>query len=622
VQLGMDGNTAGVGDVVQARENNWRLPTPVLNRQTFKVTETLDDGALRVEREDGELVTLPASYVREHVTLAYASTVHAAQGRTVDTTHAVLSSTSRAADAYVAMTRGRESNHAYLVTWPSPADSPSGATLDVEQRSPAAVFSDILERAEEQRTALAEKEQAEIDARSTKSVVDKLIDAVEHVTAGRTSRVLDKLAADGTLTEEQREQLAVDPATRSLEQLLRRAELAGHDPEQLLTAAVERRELDDVTSPAKVLHHRISTELRGQLTPHVTSARDLIPATADDTWRPYMERLADAADERRRELGAQIAEQQPEWAVAALGEVPTDPVERAEWEHRAGWAAAWRELAEHTDERDALGRAPAPGLVEKAALYRAGHEQLGLIDRGAEEAELSEGALRARVAAYQRLERVAPAYVADDLAEAEQELRRARRESTLMAAKVEVADAQDREELRAAAERAVERAAAAERRVEVLTEQDRLRGLWYGETAGEREITERSKAELLARGVDLDAEPKVTAEQWLAAEREARLADDPHREITEADIADERDRDYTPVRADEPMAEYIPAPAPAKPGPMPTVKESWEEVARARSVLAGLALERQLDEQREADRLAWEYHEQQSARADERVLEM
>src|SRR5690606_39536517 len=104
--------------------------------------------------------------------------------------------------------------------------------------------------------------------------------------------------------------------------------------------------------------------------------------------------------------------------------------------------------------------------------------------------------------------RVAPAYVADDLAEAEQELRRARRESTLMAAKVEVADAQDREELRAAAERAVERAAAAERRVEVLTEQDRLRGLWYGETAGEREITERSKAELLARGVDLDAEPK------------------------------------------------------------------------------------------------------------------
>src|SRR5690606_39515037 len=55
---------------------------------------------------------------------------------------------------------------------------------------------------------------------------------------------------------------------------------------------------------------------------------------------------------------------------------------------------------------------------------------------------------------------------------------------------------------------AVERAAAAERRVEVLTEQDRLRGLWYGETAGEREITERSKAELLARGVDLDAEPK------------------------------------------------------------------------------------------------------------------
>src|SRR5690606_18900958 len=154
----------------------------------------------------------------------------------------------------------------------------------------------------------------EINARSTKSVVDKLIDAVEHVIAGRTSRVLDRLAADGTLTEEQREQLAADPAMRSLEQLLRRAEVAGHNPEEDLTAAVERRGLDDATSAAKVLHHRISTELHGKLTPHVTSARDLIPAGAGDEWLPYMERLADASDERRRELGAQIAEQQPEWA--------------------------------------------------------------------------------------------------------------------------------------------------------------------------------------------------------------------------------------------------------------------------------------------------------------------
>ena len=35
-------------------------------------------------------MVLPADYVAEHLALGYASTVHAAQGATVDTTHAVV----------------------------------------------------------------------------------------------------------------------------------------------------------------------------------------------------------------------------------------------------------------------------------------------------------------------------------------------------------------------------------------------------------------------------------------------------------------------------------------------------------------------------------------------------
>ena len=45
------------------------------------------DGSLRVRRHnqaDGGLQDLPAGYVAEHVQMAYASTVHGAQGRTVD----------------------------------------------------------------------------------------------------------------------------------------------------------------------------------------------------------------------------------------------------------------------------------------------------------------------------------------------------------------------------------------------------------------------------------------------------------------------------------------------------------------------------------------------------------
>ena len=47
--------------------------------------------------------------------MAYASTVHAAQGRTVDTCHALLDEAAAREAAYVALSRGREANYAYLV---------------------------------------------------------------------------------------------------------------------------------------------------------------------------------------------------------------------------------------------------------------------------------------------------------------------------------------------------------------------------------------------------------------------------------------------------------------------------------------------------------------------------
>ena len=58
---------------------------------------------------------LPATYVREHVELAYATTVHGAQGETVPTAHLLVGETTGAAAAYVGMTRGRDRNVAHLV---------------------------------------------------------------------------------------------------------------------------------------------------------------------------------------------------------------------------------------------------------------------------------------------------------------------------------------------------------------------------------------------------------------------------------------------------------------------------------------------------------------------------
>ena len=76
--------------------------TPTTNRIA---AERLDDGARAVFEGD---------YLREHVSLGYAVTVHSAQGVTADTTHAVLGENTTRALLYVAMTRGRHTNTAYL----------------------------------------------------------------------------------------------------------------------------------------------------------------------------------------------------------------------------------------------------------------------------------------------------------------------------------------------------------------------------------------------------------------------------------------------------------------------------------------------------------------------------
>jgi hypothetical protein len=106
------GEQLGVGDRVATRRNEPDLQ--VANRQTWTVAEISDDGSLVLCRR-GREQRVPPEYVARHIELAYATTVHGAQGDTVDRAHVALSETIGAAAAYVAMTRGRESNTAHLV---------------------------------------------------------------------------------------------------------------------------------------------------------------------------------------------------------------------------------------------------------------------------------------------------------------------------------------------------------------------------------------------------------------------------------------------------------------------------------------------------------------------------
>jgi conjugative relaxase-like TrwC/TraI family protein len=117
----------GVGDFILSRRNDptidLRSPNgiggpldSVRNGNRWRVA-AVDSARNRVAAErvgDGARTVFENEYLREHVSLGYAVTVHTAQGVTADTTHAVLGENTTRSLLYVAMTRGRHTNTAHL----------------------------------------------------------------------------------------------------------------------------------------------------------------------------------------------------------------------------------------------------------------------------------------------------------------------------------------------------------------------------------------------------------------------------------------------------------------------------------------------------------------------------
>jgi conjugative relaxase-like TrwC/TraI family protein len=121
------GHRIAVGDLILTRHNDASIPlrntddpadenAPVRNGQRWRVTRINPDNNRLIARrlDDNTLGAFFDDYVREHITHGYAVTVHSAQGVTADTTHAVLGENTTRSMLYVAMTRGRETNGAYI----------------------------------------------------------------------------------------------------------------------------------------------------------------------------------------------------------------------------------------------------------------------------------------------------------------------------------------------------------------------------------------------------------------------------------------------------------------------------------------------------------------------------
>jgi conjugative relaxase-like TrwC/TraI family protein len=110
----------GIGDEVVTTRNDRRLVTSrglwVRNGDRWVIEARSPDGALLVTHAEGRgRALLPHDYVADHVALAYALTVHRAQGLTVKRSVLLADARSSAEHLYVGLTRGRIDNRALVV---------------------------------------------------------------------------------------------------------------------------------------------------------------------------------------------------------------------------------------------------------------------------------------------------------------------------------------------------------------------------------------------------------------------------------------------------------------------------------------------------------------------------
>ncbi len=386
-----DNQKAGVGDEIVTRQNNRLLTTGkswVKNGDHFVVTATNPDGAMAVRRVSGGTeVMLPADYVAQHVELGYATTSYRSQGRTVDTTHSLVSPTTTREVLYVAATRGRESNMIYVDTSfdPDPATGHDGM---IASQSASEVLAGVLAN---EGADLSAHETLE---RAQHHTEDFSVLAAEYETLARAAqqqRWDDMLDRSG-LAPRRLEQVRQSPAYGPLLAALRDAEAHGLDVEQTFPGLVATRPLDDAEDPAAVLRDRVDrwAQIAGSSRRGGTNLiAGLIPRAVgltDPDMARGLEEREEAMQHRARALAEQAIERNQVW-VRRLGVPPTDPRARERWIEAVTTVVAYRDRWNIDDEHLPLGpKGPARTIeaVNQRDLARAALERASRLSCAAE----------------------------------------------------------------------------------------------------------------------------------------------------------------------------------------------------------------------------------------------
>jgi len=540
-----DGTEASIGDLIVCTKNDHSVQAgepgrSLANGDLLRIEAITPDGlivrrALDADPRTGQRRWTDRNFLYADYgdcELGYAVTDHVAQSRTVHTGLAVITGTEDRQHAYVALTRGTDTNTAYVFTLspkiadpvPGPRPAPELARYDrltaehdggptnagqlAGTGDALGVLSDVLERDGQQLSALQTQQQALSNA-------DHLV-ILHAIWTAETSPAREqryrKLLMDALPPGYRQEP---GHQARWLWRTMRAAELAGLDPGQALAAAIVERPLTgarDVPSVVDArLRHRVGPLVPLPLGPWKEQVLDI----ADPERQAFAAQIADMMDARKIRIGEHAAENALSWAVNALGPVPDHPVDRLEWQRRASSIGAYRELSGHDHPTEPIGPEPTAGDPDKRAAWHEAFAALGPVD-GPDVRALPDGTLLHLRDTYPIETAWAPKWVGDELRQVRLGAREARlagiRANTEVKAAAGRGDehATARQQILAASYQAMHDAYREREIVFATTMTDRAD--WEQATRQQRQLAVAADAELRRRHPDQRFAPLRSAE--------------------------------------------------------------------------------------------------------------
>jgi hypothetical protein len=355
-----DGTAAAAGDTVITRRNDRRLHTArswVRNGDRWTVLAVHRGGRLEVQRHGqrrGNTIMLPPDYVREHVELGYAVTSHRAQGITTATAHVVVASGMTRENFYVAMTRGRDSNHAYVAI-----DRPDVAHAEPHPgQSVDSTARDILYRVLRHVGAEPPAHEALVEEQEAWGSVAQLAAEYETIAAAAQHERWAGIVRASGLARDVADAVIEADAFGPLTAELRRAEAHHIDVEALLPRLVAMRGFDDAQDLAAVLRARMLSVTsravgagRSRGAPRLIAG--LIPVASgamDEEMRRALTERCELIETRASAVLERALRDDEEWTKALAP--PQGRRDEGAWRRKAATVAAYR------DRYSITGRSP------------------------------------------------------------------------------------------------------------------------------------------------------------------------------------------------------------------------------------------------------------------------